>query len=380
MDFKLGSALPAHTPTWFIARSHRFTTRTHWRYGALFADGDSQHVALVRAFPHDRRVRLTARGPFPHNFFALLKDGFEVTRGRFPGLKVTRRIPCPGHNGTPCEFKFDYESVQKLIERERPLREVQCLESGEMVSLAGLLFGIHWRTQDRVLERIDELESRFGTEFRELRELLQRQFLNVFRAVQESVDSRCPNVFVLRPHRPGALQTLAGEHGQTLWQEIKEGELWKKYAGEELELHLFCQAPGKWHPTYEGGRYVIGKPAEWVRELAPYVKKMLGVLKYAVPIAGAAAGVALADAYEKSFKRHVEFMKTVVEKLPEPRDPAEFALTHGDPLRAEGAELRALRRLLAERDPPQNWGGLQRVATPEGHYLWLCNYHLAEYQ
>jgi len=35
MKFSLNS-IPAGIPTWFIARSHRFTTHTHWRAGALF--------------------------------------------------------------------------------------------------------------------------------------------------------------------------------------------------------------------------------------------------------------------------------------------------------------------------------------------------------
>jgi len=32
MTFKLNT-LPAGIPTWFIARAHRFSTNTHWRYG-----------------------------------------------------------------------------------------------------------------------------------------------------------------------------------------------------------------------------------------------------------------------------------------------------------------------------------------------------------
>ena len=80
MKFVFSSTLPAGLPTWFIARTHRFTTRTHWRLGVLFADNPKQktHLALVQAFQHDRYIRLTVRGPFPHNFFALLRDGLEL--------------------------------------------------------------------------------------------------------------------------------------------------------------------------------------------------------------------------------------------------------------------------------------------------------------
>ena len=78
MKFTL-SSVPAGIPTWFIARSHRFTTHTHWRTGALFADNkEGRHLGLVEAHPHDRYVKLTTRGPVPYNFFGLLRDGLEA--------------------------------------------------------------------------------------------------------------------------------------------------------------------------------------------------------------------------------------------------------------------------------------------------------------
>jgi len=35
---------------------------------------------------------------------------------------------------------------------------------------------------------------------------------------------------------------------------------------------------------------------------------------------------------------------------------------------------------MAEKDPTQHWGGLKKILTPEGHYLWLCEYHAQEYR
>jgi len=43
-------------------------------------------------------------------------------------------------------------------------------------------------------------------------------------------------------------------------------------------------------------------------------------------------------------------------------------------------ELRALRKLSDEVDREQEWGGLKKVLTPEGHYLWLCKEHAEEYK
>ena len=148
------SAVPAGVPTWFIARQHRFTTHTHWRTGALFADTSGLHFSLVEVDAHERKASLRVRGPHPHDFFSLIRDGFELTLTRFPGLGVTRRVPCPGHKGVPCSHMFDYSNLLGAIERPQPILEIQCPISFEPVSVAGLLFGIHWLMRDSVLESI----------------------------------------------------------------------------------------------------------------------------------------------------------------------------------------------------------------------------------
>ncbi|MGE0130287.1 MAG: hypothetical protein AB7U82_19575 [Blastocatellales bacterium] len=50
-----------------------------------------------------------------------------------------------------------------------------------------------------------------------------------------------------------------------------------------------------------------------------------------------------------------------------------------DPREANGAMLRALKRLLEEKDKTGAWGRLTRKLTKEGHYLWLCPTHAEEY-
>jgi GTPase SAR1 family protein len=252
MKFELGATMPPGIPTWFIARSYRFTTHTHWCYGALLADGPKKHhLGLIQAFPHDRYLRLTVRGPQPHNFFTLLRDGLEVTLERFPGLTVNRRIPCPGHDGQPCSYEFRYEVLQRAIEQQPPRKEVQCQDALKDVLVPELLFGLHWRTQDDVLEAIERLETanvgrhaELATQQAEMLALMQRGFTNVFRREQRFPESHCPNVFVLRP--------------------IGRTDGWKTLFGESMELQLYCQAPGCWHPTKEGGRYTIDKPAKWL--------------------------------------------------------------------------------------------------------------------
>jgi len=88
--------------------------------------------------------------------------------------------------------------------------------------------------------------------------------------------------------------------------------------------------------------------------------------------------------YAKKLAEQIKLMEELAAKLSE-RDFIEADLLErtavvGKAERIEGMELRALRKLLDEVDPQQEWGGLKKVLTPEGHYLWLCEEHAAEYK
>ncbi|MBE9036453.1 hypothetical protein [aff. Roholtiella sp. LEGE 12411] len=166
------------------------------------------------------------------------------------------------------------------------------------------------------------------------------------------------------------------------------GNAWKQaIAGQKLDLQLYCQAPGCWHPTQEGGLYEINEPAKWLRTTAPYISKLFRILKYAAPLIGPFVSLVNEQEYEKFFKNDLEFTKEFAAKLPEIEASEDLELadkiTRGedlDPERADGAALRALRQLLDEKDPQQYWGGLKNILTPEGHHLWLCEHHAAEYK
>jgi len=371
MRFRLNT-IPPGIPTWFIARSHRFTTHAHWRSGALFADGEERrHLALVRALTHDREIQLTVRGPCPHNFFVLLKDGLELTLARFPGLKIERTMPCPGHDSESCDHEFDYRNLQRAIEKKPPAAFIQCPTSLEMVSVPGLMFGLHWSTRDAVLERIDSLEDRvlggqeeIKDQVQELRELAQREFTKSFRLEQSKIEAICPSVFVLRPRETSSLV--------------------KAIKGRTLDLQLYCEAPGEWHPVAEGGRYKIDDPAGWLKATGPYTRKLVVLLKYVAPLAGPWVACAM-PAYEALLKNDIKLMTELVKKLPDLEAATEYGLTDfaeegGDPYRVTGAALRALYRFLDQKDLSHNWGGLKKVLTPEGHFLWLCEHHAKEYK
>ena len=97
-------------------------------------------------------------------------------------------------------------------------------------------------------------------------------------------------------------------------------------------------------------------------------------------------GIALPD-FAEIIKNDLELINQLVLALPDLQEDTGVRLARtldeatGDveAQRAEGTALRALRLLLNQQDPEQHWGGLRKVLTPEGHYLWLCETHARAY-
>jgi hypothetical protein len=304
-------------------------------------------------------VELAVRGPYPQNFFALLRDGLELTLARFPGLEVRRLVPCPCGNGRPCDGEFDYNILLQRLDRGKD--RVECQRSGIELDVRRLLFGWGAGRQEELLKELQrKLADSMNRQEERHRELLQqnqelialgqRQFTALFNALQALEESHCPNVFVLR---------VLGQH------RLKEALL------QKLGLQLFCQAPGHWHPVAKGGRYEFHRPAAWLRPLLPYLQRLARVLRLAVPAVGLIAG----PERRVSLGNGADAMCAWLDRS----SPGELT-NAAAPARAEGAALRQLRQLLEELDPVRHWGGLRKVYTPEGHYLWLCPDHAAAYE
>jgi len=341
MTYELNT-IPPGIPTWFIARSHRFTTNTHWRYGALFADNpEHRHLGLVQTFPEERQLKLAVRGPYPHYFFDVLRDGLELTLQRFPGLKITRKIPCLGHKWQPCSYEFDYAELENAM--QKGVTGVQCRKEFENVSVVALLFGLDRRTQDAVSKEIETLRK--GTE-EKLINLIKLTQHNISRPVsqeQKQQDLECPYTFALTEH-------------QAKW--------WQPFAVREINLQLYCQYPGQPHPTEKGGCYPIPEFEKWVHVLAPHLSKLVGLYNAIVSLGSTLGTIG----YKQQLKHDLEFMNELTQNF-----------SHVDKI-PEGAIRRSLYPLLTELDQAKRWGGLEAVPTPEGHVLWLCEKHAPEYK
>jgi len=395
MRFVLDKTMPAGVPTWFIARQHRFTTNLHWRYGSLFIDHEQRHWGLIEAYPHDRHLRLAVRGPAPQDFFALLRDGLELTLRRFEGLGVAKMVPCPGHDEKPCGYEFNYEHLRKRIERAPPKNEIECPLGEDNVYVPRMLYGLHPDTTYQMLSRkLDE--ARAGVEDKVEEALgglryLQRELTKHYNALQRAEEASCPYVFVMRGGAfDGDLIGLFGPTGaHGVFDSLRE-TVWKR----RVELQLYCQQPGCWHPVgYERGKddpatglYQIEIGSDFLRLVAPHLVRVAKLFKLTSPLFGAWVSWAEPEKYAKQFKEDLGRMNKLAEQVaPAVEDSHEAkragALVEGrDPREANGAMLRALKRLLEEKDKTGAWGGLTRKLSKEGHYLWLCPTHAEEYR
>ncbi|MBD2636609.1 leucine-rich repeat domain-containing protein [Limnothrix sp. FACHB-881] len=375
--------VPPGIPTWFIARQSRFSIDRHWRYGALFAydDGGVRHLALLDLPLGERSLRLTVRGPHPQNFCTLLHDGItQLLAERFPGLQVTPKVLCPGHDGQPCTHEFDY---QQLRTRKKPL--IECPSAEEDLVVDRLLYGIDRRTEQQVLQRIESLtetvlknQAETRSELQSLREQTSREFTKQFAADQSKVDRCCPTIFTIQPGSGGGR-----------FSSLKQAVL-----GQKLELQLYCEHPGCCHPV-EQCRYELTDGARWLKSLSPHLNKLVTLLKVVAPLAGPTAGLTAAIDNER-WKAGLEFTKELAGQLPHlsiadldpdlaEGDRGRFDRLAEEPIAADDRQLWALRQFLKDREPDFERSGLgkgelQLVLTPEYHYLWLCPEHREPYR
>ncbi|WP_051942852.1 COR domain-containing protein [Streptacidiphilus rugosus] len=376
--------VPPGIPTWFIAREHRFTTGLHWRTGVVLAHPDGEHRALLSVDRHARTAELTVRGPYPHDFFALLSDGFEETLGRYPGLEVTRLVPCPHHDqdGEHCAHEFPHQLLLQRLRRTPPLVRVECpVHLDPPLDVRQLLQGLEPPAPERsvelaqaALEAVQHLEhavtQQHGDVVDQLRQVRaqqqsiateqQRRFLALARMQRDAQEVVCPSVVSVLPAR----RRIGGVLPVKM-----------------LHLHLYCEAPGAWHRLPGVAPYEVRLSSEIRRTVLPYVQRVLTVLKYAVPVAGAAVGIASED-LAKHLKADIETMEALIEGLPDQlHEPQHLVAPSVRVVRAEtDAAFRRMQDLLTHLDPKRSWAGLSKVSTPEGHVYWLCPAHATQYR
>ncbi len=328
--------LPAGIPSGFIARTRRFSTNTQWRYGALLAH--RHHFGLIQASILDNKIELAVRGPYPHNFFTLLREVLESTLQRYPGLPVQRKIPCGGHQGQPCHYEFDYAVLEKAM--SKGVSKIQCQETFEALLVESLLFGLDWRTQVAILQQIEKWDAVPG-------KAIQEQRRNLVELSQRLLFQLLPPAFAV-PY----FFTLDTVEEITEWQQL--------FSLPTVKLQLYCQGVGLESPhPVSGGGYTISEVSQWA-PVSPLVNLIVNLLAtYRLGQMSSTKSVKI----EKS-----TWLKQLRQEL------LQEAVINDE------TKWCSLEILLKELDPGARWGGLKPVVTPEGQKLWLCPHHVQEWE
>lgn len=371
--------VPAGIMSWFIVRTHRYTLDKHWREGVLLAY--QQHYARVELNPMLREIRLVVWGIQPHNFFTILKDTLDLILSRFEGLRIRREVPCICHWQTkeeqPCEESYRYE--EDLVRRmEAGKQTIECPASYLDVSVPELLYGIHTSTmpqvmanveagQQKILQVLSDIQQRDAIliqQIQQLCELNARYFTRHWNLEMRKLETECPGTFILvsgsrTPFKP------------------------KNWITQSYKLHLLCQYPSGPHRLDEHYGYDLNQPKEWWSTISPWLKHLITFLKFGIPLAGAAGSVI--DAMDfKNFEAEINLLEKLTEDLPDivESDVSSFEYRYARNAQKQatiGPALRALYSFLKEQDKAQFWGGLQKVITPDGNILWLCEKHARPY-
>ncbi|MFE1837259.1 COR domain-containing protein [Streptomyces sviceus] len=366
--------VPPGIPTWFIAREHRFTTGLHWRLGALLRHEDG-HMGLVTVDRHAKVAEIQVRGPYPYDFFAVLKDGFEQTLLRYPGLEITRFVPCPGTgSNVPCSHEFPHHQLVDRLARTPPRETIECPVHYEDLDVRKLLHGVEPPPKDRS----EALASAALSAVAELSNAVQGQGQDILEQFAEAKVQRAAiaaeqqRAFLARQHQETAVCPSVISVAK-----VKRRRAFGVLPGHVFQLHLYCETPGAWHRLSNVPPYEVRSTPESVAVVLPYAQRLLSVLKYAVPVVGAGLGMASED-LDKLLKDDIELMKALLEGLPEELQMSSDEELHSldSFVKAQyHSQYREMYALLKKLDPDEKWGGLNKATTPEGHTYWLCNVH-----
>jgi hypothetical protein len=195
--------MPPGIPTWFIARSHRFSKKTHWRTGVLLEHNDGHHLALVKADRHRNFLELAVRGPSPAGFFSILDDGLNLTLERFPGLDIIRQVPCPCQdaNAGSCTERFDYDDLRARLARTPSRDKIECRKSGDFISVPQLLLGLAPSERDAARMTMDQISKALAQIDGKLDmqgEYMQRMFPKPFRPLGMAQGRRSRGRLIIR--------------------------------------------------------------------------------------------------------------------------------------------------------------------------------------
>ena len=363
--------VPEGLVPWMTVRTHRFWMPRyfHWQRG-MFLQYPPHGTAMLEL--RGREFVATVRGAWPNYFMDILHHTLEqLIRERWPGLKARFCVPCltRTQDGHPCPERFDLDALRRFkADGDATIRcqETTCLRRN---SIDALLIGFKppdWDVRvrlDQVLAKLDEASAERASYASQAADWARRLLLAL---AAQSRD--CPCMFTLLPEDLSRLNPA-------------------NFGKQGKRLTLWCEMPGDEHPVVPigsggPGEYVFKESKEWLAKIAPYASLVARTLKTIVPLGGAVLKAALDESLLKDIGPALDLMDTATKTMLAGELEVQRGLTN-KPDRlvttAEGAGLRALQTLLLQLDKAKGWGGLRRVPTKSGDFLWLCPAHYKEF-
>ena len=357
---------------WLTVRHHRAATGRHWRTGVFLRHPisvyDSEAFLELAAPAH---LVVEVRAPSPDLYFHVLSDSIEeLIARRWPGLGYELLIPCPAAktDGSRCLSLIPMNGL--LTYRQEGDTHFRCLDCGTKHEVAVLLTGFTQLTVasepmmgvlTEIASGVNRIEGRAADAAAMVRQIL--------RIVSTEITD-CPRLFTLTPE---------DRKGLTIYQRPDK---------QRYHLVLWCEHPGHWHPWADAS-YWVDQPSEWLVRVTPYLKIVVNALRLAVPVAASVAGVLMTADQLKYVHSELELMTTLANELPKQAiggtadfpDEDDFLTDNaGHQLSLyEGAALRGIRAVIFKHDPMKRFGGMRRVLTTAGDFLWVCPDHYGEY-
>jgi internalin A len=357
---------------WITVRTDRFATGTYWRRGALLEHRLYASRALIELVS-PLKLMVRVRAPSPMYMFGILRDTVEdLIRVRWPGLEYQIYVPCPeaSDDGAPCTGRFRLTALERLLAGGH--HQILCQDCLHEIDVAGLITGFATTdgnmraTLDRWETTLDRIERGVASADDGVKRMEAI-------AADAAVDIRT----ILK-----VLATEVTDCPRLATMEVVSGLKWdpQRLWRNRYRLQLWCEHPGYEHRC-EGAGYPVDVTREWLQRAAPYIAMLAQVIRL-LPIASGVAGVLADGAGDRQdelnrVKAEIELMAKIgdLARAPTPGPEAELrGLSRPD---REG--LRALRELLFRLDPSRGFGGLRRVLTPAGDYLWICPDHYSIY-
>lgn len=373
MRYTLGF-VPTGLMSWLLVRTHRYSQQQHWREGAhLTYHSQQAHLELD---PYRREIHIIAWGTFPYAFFAILKETLDTILERFHSLSIRREMPCIclQQQTQPHWHNFDFLESQF----QNGNSEVVC-QSGAHLSLPTLLYGLYTAASTQVAVAVqhtqqlvahttpmskEEQQHHFDM-IQQVQELLWRSMIRLANFEMQKEQIPCPSLFLL--------EREVGHHFNP-----------KNWVSRAYRLRLLCQYPAGPHLILSEPGYLLHRGKDWWKTMSPWLRRLVIILKTSMPL-GKAVGEVFDQVDTERLASQIDLFNEILTDLPDfdaMDTVSEIGSMKGSfavEQHLEGAALRALLHFLDAADPSHHWHGLDKVLTPDGTILWVCEQHKREY-